>query len=147
MTDAELFISLIRDRDAKSFTPGQYIFKAGDRGDVMYVVVEGEIEILVGSTTVEIAGPGSIVGEMALIDDEPRSATVVAKTHCRLVPIDQGQFQYMVSQGPFFALQVMKVMADRLRKTNARIRTKTNQVRRTGPRRRPLRRRFPQRRA
>jgi CRP-like cAMP-binding protein len=134
MTGADLFLSLIGDRDAKSFTPGQYVFKAGDRGDAMYVVIEGEVEILVGSTTVEIAGPGSIVGEMALIDDEPRSATVVAKTHCRLVTVDQGQFKYMVSKGPFFALQVMKVMADRLRKTNARIRSKTKQARRTSPR-------------
>jgi len=113
----------------------------------MYVVIEGEIEILVGSTTVEIAGPGSIVGEMALIDDEPRSATVVAKTHSRLVGVDRGQFQYMVSEGPFFALQVMKVMADRLRKTNARLRSKTIQARRAGSRRRRLRRGFPQSRA
>lgn len=147
MPDADMFLSLIRNGDAKSFTPGQYIFKAGDRGDTMYVVIQGEVEILVGSTTVEIAGPGSIVGEMALIDNEPRSATVVAKTHCRLVSVDQGQFQYMVSEGPFFALQVMKVMADRLRKTNAKIRSKTNRALRTASRRRRLRRRLPHSRA
>jgi CRP-like cAMP-binding protein len=110
----------------------------------MYVVIEGEVEILVGSTTVEIAGPGAIVGEMALIDDEPRSASVVAKTHCRLARVDQGQFQYMVSHGPFFALHVMKVMADRLRKTNVRIRSKRIQARRTRSRKRRLRRRSPQ---
>jgi len=147
MTAADVFLSLIGDREAKRFTPGQFVFKAGDRGDTMYVVMEGEVKVLVGSTTVEIAGPGSIVGEMALIDNEPRSATVVAKTHCRLVEVDQGQFQYMVSEGPFFALQVMKVMADRLRKTNARLRSKTNQARRTASRRRRLRRRFPKSRA
>jgi len=147
MTGADLFLSLKRNGDAKSFAPGQYIFKAGDRGDTMYVVLEGEIEIQVGSTTVEIAGPGSIVGEMALIDNEPRSATVVAKTPCRLVTVDQGQFQYIVSEGPFFALQVMKVMADRLRKTNARLASITNQARRTAPRRRRLRRRLPLSRA
>jgi len=147
MTAADVFLSLIGDREAKRFTPGQFVFKAGDRGDTMYVVMEGEVKVLVGSTTVEIAGPGSIVGEMALIDNEPRSATVVAKTHCRLVAVDQGQFQYMVSQGPFFALQVMKVMADRLRKTNEKVRAKTNQARRTASRRRRLRRGFPQSRA
>lgn len=147
MTDSALFLSLIGDRDAKSFTPGQCVFKAGDRGDAMYVVVEGKVEILVGSTAVEIAGPGSIEGEMALVDNEPRSATVVAKTHCRLVMVDQGQFQYLVSKGPFFALQVMKVMADRLRTMNARIRPKTNQARRTGSRKRRLRRSSPKSRA
>ncbi len=113
----------------------------------MYIVIEGEVKILVGSATVEIAGPGSIFGEMALIDDEPRSATVVAKTHCRLVTVDQGQFQYMVSEGPFFALEVMKVIADRLRKMDARIRSDANQTRRTRPRRRRRQRRLPQRRA
>jgi CRP-like cAMP-binding protein len=144
MTGADLFLSLFRNGDAVSFAPGQYVFKTGDRGDTMYVVIEGEVEILVGSTTVEIAGPGAIVGEMALIDDEPRSASVVAKTHCRLARVDQGQFQYMVSHGPFFALHVMKVMADRLRKTNVRIRSKRIQARRTDSRKRRLRRRSPQ---
>jgi CRP-like cAMP-binding protein len=129
MTGAELFFNLFRDREAKSFTPGQYVCKAGDRGDTMYIVIEGELEILVGSTTVEVAGPGSIVGELALIDYQPRSATVVAKTHCRLVTVDQGQFQYMVSEGPFFALEVMKVMADRLRKTNEIVRSMKHRAR------------------
>ena len=144
MTGAELFFNLFRDREAMSFTPGQCVFKAGDRGETMYIVIEGEVKILVGSTTVETAGPGSIFGELALIDDEPRSATVVAKTRCRLATVDQGEFCYMVSEGPFLALEVMKVMADRLRKMNARIRSKTNQARRTRFGRRRLQRRFPQ---
>jgi CRP-like cAMP-binding protein len=89
----------------------------------MYVVMEGEVEILDGLTLLETAGAGSIVGELALIDDEPRSATVVAKTDCRLVPVDRKRFQYMVQETPFFALAVMKVLADRLRKKNVRTRS------------------------
>ena len=89
----------------------------------MYVVMEGEVEILDGSVLLEIAGPGSIVGELALIDDEPRSASVVAKTDCRLVPVDRRRFQYMVQETPYFALAVMKVLADRLRKKNVRTRS------------------------
>jgi CRP/FNR family cyclic AMP-dependent transcriptional regulator len=147
MTGAELFFNLFHDREAMTFAPGECVFKAGDRGDTMYIVIEGEVKILVGSTLVETAGPGSIFGEMALIDNAPRSATVVAKTHCRLVSVDQGEFQYMVSEGPFFALEVMKVMADRLRKMDARIRAMTNQARRTRLRKRRLRRRLPQSRA
>ncbi len=136
MTGAELFFSLFEDREATSFTPGQCVFKAGDRGDTMYLVIEGQVEILVGSTTVEIAGPGSIFGEMALIDNAPRSATVAAKTDCRLVTVDQGEFLYMVSQGPFFALQVMKVLADRLRKMDERLHSKEKQTRGTSARKR-----------
>ena len=90
----------------------------------MYVVMEGEVEILDGSDVLETAGPGSIVGELALIDDEPRSATVVAKSDSRVVPVDRRRFQYMVQETPNFALAVMKVLADRLRKKN--IRTRSN---------------------
>jgi len=89
----------------------------------MYVVMEGETEILDGPLLLEVAGPGSIVGELALIDDVPRSATVVAKTDCRLVPVDRKRFQYMVQETPFFALAVMKVLADRLRAKNMRTRS------------------------
>ena len=63
----------------------------------------------------------SIFGEMALIDDEPRSATVIARTDCRLLEVDRRRFEFMVSETPYFALAVMRVMADRLRKANARI--------------------------
>jgi CRP-like cAMP-binding protein len=85
--------------------------------------MEGEVEVLDGPTILETAGPGSIVGELALIDDEPRSAAVLAKTDCSLVPVDRRRFEYMVSETPFFALAVMKVLADRLRSTNNRLRT------------------------
>jgi CRP-like cAMP-binding protein len=122
MTRPNLFLNLFRDKEATSFAAGQFIFKAGDPGETMYIITEGEVDILDGSgTTLETAGPGSIVGELALIDDEPRSATAVAKTDCRLVAVDRRRFQYMVQETPFFGLAVMKVLADRLRKTSARI--------------------------
>jgi CRP-like cAMP-binding protein len=121
MTKPNLFLNLFRDKEAMSFAAGQFVFKAGDQGETMYIITEGEVEILDGSAILETAGPGSIVGELALIDDEPRSATVVAKTACRLVAVDRRRFEYMVQETPFFALAVMKVLADRLRKTSARI--------------------------
>jgi CRP-like cAMP-binding protein len=122
MTRPNLFLNLFRDKEGMSFPAGEFVFKAGDHGETMYIVTEGEVDILDGSgTTLETAGPGSIVGELALIDDEPRSATVVAKTDCRLVAVDRRRFQYMVQETPFFGLAVMKVLADRLRKTSAKI--------------------------
>ena len=118
-----LFLNLFRDKEATNFAPGQFVFKAGDPGEAMYIVVEGEVEILDGSVLLETSGQGSIVGELALIDDEPRSATAIAKTDCRLVAVDRRRFQYMVQETPLFALSVMKVLADRLRKKNVRIRS------------------------
>lgn len=87
----------------------------------MFVVIEGEVEIREGLTVLEAAGPGSIIGEMALIDDEPRSATVVAKIDSKLVPVNRHRFEFMVQETPYFALTVMKILADRLRRTNARL--------------------------
>jgi len=84
----------------------------------MYIVTDGEVQILAGSTVMETAGPGSIFGEMALIDDEPRIASVVAKTDCRVVAVDRRRFLYMVQETPNFALAVMKVLADRLRRAD-----------------------------
>jgi len=121
MTRPNLFLNLFRDKEGMSFAAGQFVFKAGEPGETMYVISEGEVEILSGSAALEIAGPGSIVGELALIDDEPRSATAIAKTDCRLVAVDRRRFVYMVQETPNFALAVMKVLADRLRKTSARI--------------------------
>jgi CRP-like cAMP-binding protein len=123
MSRTNLFLNLFRDKEAVSFTAGQSVFQAGDPGETMYIVVEGEVEILDGPLVLEVAGPGTIVGELALIDDAPRSASVVAKTDCRLVPVDRRRFQYMVQETPFFGLAVMKVLADRLRNKNVRIRS------------------------
>jgi CRP/FNR family transcriptional regulator, cyclic AMP receptor protein len=102
------------------FEPGQVIFSAGDEPDVMYVVVEGEVEVWIRGSIMEILGPGEPFGEMALIDKEPRVATTKARTACRVVQIPEKRFLYMVQQTPYFALQIMKVMAQRLRKMDAR---------------------------
>ena len=120
MTNPNLFINLFHDKEGQRFPAGQYVFKAGDPGEAMYIVTEGEVDVLDGSTVLDTIGPGSIVGELALIDDEPRSASVRAKTDCRLVPVDRRRFQFMVQETPFFGLAVMKILADRLRKMNAK---------------------------
>jgi len=101
-----------------TFAPGQIVFKEGDPATIMYVIEEGQVEIMVHGRLVETASEGSIVGETALIDHQPRSATVIAKTEAKLVPVDQKQFSFMVQETPYFAIHVMHIMADRLRKTH-----------------------------
>jgi CRP-like cAMP-binding protein len=123
MDDNNLFFNLFRLQPATDYAAGQTVFPAGAAGSTMFVVVDGEVEIRVSDTQVEIGRPGAIIGEMALIDDNPRSATVIAKTDCRLLEIDRRRFDFLVSETPYFARAVMRVMADRLRKANARAAT------------------------
>lgn len=82
----------------------------------MYAVVEGSTEIEVDGVVMDRAGPGGIVGEMALVSGTPRSATVRATTTARVAPVSEQQFLQMVAHTPFFALKVMRVMAERLRR-------------------------------
>ena len=101
-----------------SLPAGVELFRSGDPGEVMYVVMEGYANILVGSTIVEIAGPGSLLGEMALVDQKPRSATVVTRTRSRLVPIGVAEFDLLVHETPAFSRYVLKAVVERLRRMN-----------------------------
>jgi CRP-like cAMP-binding protein len=107
--------------DAKSFAKGKPIFRRGERGDGMYVIVNGRVEISVGSRVLESIGPGAVFGEMSLIDDAPRTASAIAQTDCRVLRIDSRRFQSLVQKTPDFALQIMAVMANRLRRMNRRV--------------------------
>ena len=78
------------------FSANQVIFREGEPGDLMYVVQEGEVDILLRDHLLETVGPGGILGEMALIDATARSATAIARTDCKLVPINQARFKVHV---------------------------------------------------
>jgi CRP/FNR family cyclic AMP-dependent transcriptional regulator len=111
-------LSLFRNAETREFAPGETIFSAGDEGKVMYVVTEGEVDIRVGQVIVETVTPGGIFGEMALIDHHVRSADAISRTKCCLVEVDQRRFQFLISETPYFSLQVMSIMAERLRHAN-----------------------------
>jgi CRP/FNR family transcriptional regulator, cyclic AMP receptor protein len=104
------------------FTRGQTIFREGEPGDRLYIVAEGQVEIVADGQILETLEPGGILGELALIDDKPRSAMAVARTDCVLTPISRQHFLALVQRTPPFALQVMRVMAERLRRANTRSR-------------------------
>lgn len=109
------------ETDTVNFEAGQTILSPEQRSKVMYVLVEGEAEISVAGTVVETAAPGALLNELALIEDAPGNATVIARTPCRLVAIDERRFKFLVQQTPNFALDVMKALTDRLRAMNARL--------------------------
>lgn len=115
MNPANLFQ---HETDTVDLEPGQFLFKAGDAGDCMFVLLDGSLDVVVGETIVESSAPGAILGEMALIDGSPRGATVVATERARLARVDSRRFNFIIQQNPFFARHVMKVLADRIRQMN-----------------------------
>ncbi len=104
--------------EARLFKAGSVIFREGDEARELFVIKSGRVRIQIGNRTITELGPDSIFGEMALIDSEPRSATASAITEVELVPVSEKQFLFLVSQTPFFALKVMRALAQRLRVTN-----------------------------
>jgi len=110
-----------RDSDLIELKSGDVLFREGEIGDYMYVLVNGTAEISVGGKPVEQLGHGAIAGEMAVIERSPRSATVTATSDCMLARIDEKRFNYLVSHTPHFSVEVMRVMADRLRRADARV--------------------------
>jgi CRP/FNR family cyclic AMP-dependent transcriptional regulator len=91
-----------------SFAPGDVVFAEGDKGEHMYVVRSGEVEIERDGVVAETLSSGGIFGEMALIDGSPRSATARARTACELAPINEKSFLFLVHETPFFAIAVMR---------------------------------------
>jgi CRP-like cAMP-binding protein len=115
-TQAQYVQLLTKSGEPESFSAGETVFAEGDDGDRIYVVESGSVSISANGEHLETVGPGAIFGEMAVIDREPRSATVVAETDCELVTIERRRFWILVQETPYFAEIVMRVMADRLRR-------------------------------
>ncbi len=96
--------------------PEDVLFSKGDPGEIMYVVLDGKIEIWVENKVVETVEKGGIIGDLALIDKSPRSADAIALTRSIIRPVDRNRFREMVRDNPDFALAVMTIMAGRLRR-------------------------------
>ena len=102
----------------REFKAGDVIFKQGDAAAELFIIQSGEVEIRLGNRRLEKLSNYNFFGEMALIDSAPRSATAVAVTDVKLVPVGEKQFLFLVSNTPYFALNVMRILARRLRTTN-----------------------------
>jgi CRP-like cAMP-binding protein len=97
---------------------GEVLLKEGDVGEEMYVLIEGTAKIEYRGMFFAEIGPGDFVGELAVIDGSPRLATTSAITDCRFVAINRARFEFLVAETPNFALEVMRVLALRLRRTD-----------------------------
>jgi CRP-like cAMP-binding protein len=106
---------------AEAFPAGHVVFRAGDQGEHMFAVVKGAVAITINGKTVEVVDAGGVFGEMALVEDRPRIATATVESEAELVRIDRKRFLFLVQQTPFFSLQLMGIMAERLRRMNERL--------------------------
>lgn len=113
MQDLDL---LSHSDDYQELTAGQVIFEEGDHGAEMFVILEGEISVIVDGREIDHLYAGSILGEMALVDERPRSASAAAATDCRLLVLDQERFMRLIQRSPDFAIRVMRIMSSRLRR-------------------------------
>jgi CRP/FNR family cyclic AMP-dependent transcriptional regulator len=103
----------------REYKAGEVIFKEGDAASEFFVIQSGKVDIRLGNRLLGMLSDHDIFGEMALIDATPRSATAVAASDVKLVPVGEKQFLFLVSRTPHFALNVMRVLARRLRATNS----------------------------
>lgn len=110
-----------KDQHTESFPAGSTIFRDGDKGDEMFAVIDGAVDIVIRGQVVETMAAGDVFGEMALVEELPRTASAVVRTEAKVVRVDKKRFLFLVQQNPFFALQLMTIMADRLRRMNARL--------------------------
>lgn len=105
-------------RNLINLQAGLVLFSEGESGQSMYVLMEGSAAICVGGEVIEVAAPGALLGEMALVNSSVRSATVITRSDCRVISINRAQFDALVRESPEFARHVMTVVADRLRHMN-----------------------------
>jgi signal transduction histidine kinase len=125
LSDEDLAV-LAAEAEEISLEPGETLFFEGDRGDRAYVIAEGEVEILKRSASVNVLlarhGPGEIIGEISLLLEEPRSATVRACRPTRLVSIQRDRFQSLLETSAPAARAVFQVLLDRWRNTESKLR-------------------------
>ena len=103
------------------YQQGKVIMVAGQTAALMYVVVEGRVEISIRGAVVERVGPGGVFGEMALVDQSPRSANAMAETDCALLAINRNVFLNLVKSDPTFGIALLSATAERVRSTAAGI--------------------------
>ena len=113
------YSTCLRESDWIAHYPAnEVIFSIGDPGEVMYLVLEGRIEVRVGDHVFDTIEAGESLGEMALLDNTTRSATAVAASDCRIVAIDKPRLLEIVQQHPLFALELTRCAVRRLRVMN-----------------------------
>ena len=104
-----------------NYSAGDSILAKGDTANEMYLVRSGRVAIQVNDRTVEEIEAGGVFGEMAVIDHAPRSAAAIALEDTEVIPVNERLFLILVQEAPYFALDIMRVLTDRIRRMNQRL--------------------------
>ena len=96
-----------------SFAPGEVLLRQGDRAYEMFIVLDGTLVVTRDDVYVADIGPGGFAGEMALLTDSPRNATVVTKSDVRLLHIDARSVQNLLQSIPEIAVKMLPIVASR----------------------------------
>ena len=114
-------IELFKNHEqVQEFSAGSTIFSQGEPSRLMYIVLSGSVNIVVRRQIVYTAVAGDVFGEMGIINDEEglRSATAFVKSNCRVCTLDKAQLLEFIRETPEFALHVMRILADHVRRMN-----------------------------
>ncbi len=103
------------------FQPGQIIVTQGTPGQAFYMIIDGQVEILRDSQSLGAFGPGDFFGEMSLLDQAPRSATIRALRETRCLMLSSWDFRSLLEKHPSIAIKLLEVLSRRLRVANERV--------------------------
>lgn len=103
-----------------SISAGQLVLAEGSTGAAMYIIRSGRVAVRLNGATVEEIGEGGIFGEMAIIEQSTRSAEILALTDVTVVMLDEKKFLQLVAKVPHFSVMVMRTLARRIRRMNAK---------------------------
>ena len=101
--------------DEKIYAPGGVLMREGEEGDALFLIQEGEVEVLKGSLSIARLGKGECIGEMALIEDLPLSATALAKTQVKTLRVDRDEFSGLMDTQPAVVKALLITLTRRLR--------------------------------
>ncbi len=115
LTPTQVIKSFVDTVEKKNVPAGEIIFAQGQTGEVMYGLVEGEVEVIVNDKVIEVIQPGDIFGVGAIVrPNHQRESTTRAKTDCQIFSVDKNTFLFLVQETPVFALELMRSYSDRL---------------------------------
>jgi len=104
-----------------TFRAGERLFEKGDEGDAAFIIIEGQVDVLVrtngGEAAVAVLGEKEIFGEMAVLCDRTRSTAIAAKTELVALRLDRSVILKLLTEFPDIALEMIKILADRLEAT------------------------------